>query len=69
MRYECGNCQYCCISTSDTVSYCGLANECIQGSFSTSLAISLCFLSLAIFAILLAALYYAFRKRDLGIAI
>lgn len=69
MRYECVSCQYCCITTSNIVSYCGLANECIQEEFSTGLALSVCFLAIVAFGILLAGLYLGFRKRDLGVAV
>jgi hypothetical protein len=68
MRYECVSCQYCCVTTSSSVSYCGLANECVQETLPTGGVVGFCFLCLALFAIFLALIYYGFRKRDLGIA-
>lgn len=66
MKYQCSNCQFCCLQASPLVSYCGLESECNETHIANGLAVGLSVLCIILFAVALSGLYFGFRNRVLG---
>ena len=67
MKYVCQNCNYCCITVSPQVQFCGSRSDCNNQSISYAMTVGMCFLVIFLNALALFLLYYSFKDRKVGV--